>query len=107
MARAQPLLAHRPVSGRPRTFGVAAIVIVVLALSAYGTRAVLRVSEMRREMEAMERDLVTLRTRTDELTRTVDRLRNDPAYIEKLAREDLGYVREGETVLKFPKSDGR
>ena len=94
-------------SGRPRTFGVAAIVIVVLALSAYGTRAVLRVSEMRREMEAMERDLVTLRTRTDELTRTVDRLRNDPAYIEKLAREDLGYVREGETVLKFQKSDGR
>ena len=94
-------------SGRPRTFGVAAIVIVVLALSAYGTRAVLRVSEMRREMEAMERDLVTLRTRTDELTRRVDRLRNDPAYIEKLAREDLGYVREGETVLKFPKSDGR
>jgi cell division protein FtsB len=95
------------VNGRPRTFGVAAIVIVVLALSAYGTRAVLRVSELRREMDAMERDLVTLRARTEELTRTVDRLRNDPAYIEKLAREDLGYVREGETVLKFPKSDGR
>jgi len=95
------------VNGRPRTFGVAAIVLVVLALSAYGTRAVLRVSELRREMDAMERDLVTLRARTEELTRTVDRLRNDPAYIEKLAREDLGYVREGETVLKFPKSDGR
>ena len=94
-------------NGRPRTFGVAAIVIVVLALSAYGTRAVLRVSELRREMDVMERDLVTLRARTEELTRTVDRLRNDPAYIEKLAREDLGYVREGETVLKFPKSDGR
>ena len=94
-------------NGGPRTFGVAAIVIVVLALSAYGTRAVLRVSEMRREIDAMERDLVTLRARTEALTRTVDRLRNDPAYIEKLAREDLGYVREGETVLKFPKSDGR
>jgi len=95
------------VSGRPRAFGVAAIVIVVMALSAYGTRAVLRVSEMRREMDAMERDLVTLRARTEELTRTVDRLRNDPAYIEKLAREDLGYVREGETILKFPKSAPR
>jgi cell division protein FtsB len=33
----------------------------------------------------------------------VDRLRTDPAYIEKLAREELGYVRPGETVLKFPK----
>jgi len=95
------------VNGRPRTFGVAAIVIVVVALSAYGTRAVFRVSELRREMDAMERDLVTLRARTEELTQTVDRLRNDPAYIEKLAREDLGYVREGETVLKFPKSSGR
>jgi len=50
----------------------------------------------------MERDLVTLRARTDELTKTVERLRSDPAYIEKLAREELGYVREGETVLKFP-----
>ena len=92
-------------TGRPRTFGLAAVVLVVVALTAYGTRAVLKVSEMRREMETMERDLVTLRARTEELTRTVDRLRNDPAYIEKLAREDLGYVREGETVLKFPKSD--
>ena len=91
-------------TGRPRTFGLAAVVLVVLALTVYGTRAVLRVSEMRREMDAMERDLVTLRARTEDLTRTVDRLRNDPAYIEKLAREDLGYVREGETVLKFPKS---
>jgi cell division protein FtsB len=93
------------VTGRPRTFGVAAVVLVVLVLTVYGTRAVLKVSEMHREMDSMERDLVTLRARTEELTRTVDRLRNDPAYIEKLAREDLGYVREGETVLKFPKSD--
>jgi cell division protein FtsB len=93
------------VSGRPKALGVAAVVIVALALGAYGTQAIRRVSEMRREMATMERDLVTLRSRTEELTRTVERLRNDPAYIEKLAREDLGYVREGETVLKFPKTD--
>jgi len=93
------------VSGRPRAFGVAAVLLVTLALGAYGTRAILKVSEMRRELDTMERDLVTLRARTEELTKTVERLRHDPAYIEKLAREDLGYVREGETVLKFPKSD--
>jgi cell division protein FtsB len=93
------------VSGRPRAWGLAAVLVVAVGLSAYGVRAVLRVSEMRREMETMERDLVTLRARTDELSRTVERLRTDPSYIEKLAREDLGYVREGETVLKFPKSD--
>jgi len=93
------------VTRRPRAFGVAAVLVVAVAFGAYGTRAVLKVSEMRREIDTMERDLVTLRERTEALTRTVDRLHNDPAYIEKLAREDLGYVREGETVLKFPKSD--
>src|SRR5207247_8231189 len=46
--------------------------------------------------------LVTWRARTAELTRTAERRRTDPAYIAKLAREDLGYVREGETVLKSP-----
>jgi cell division protein FtsB len=89
----------------PRTLGIAGAVLLAVGLGAYGTRAVVRVAEMRQQLDAMERDLVTLRARADALGKTVDRLRTDPAYIEKLAREDLGYVREGETVLKFPKSD--
>jgi cell division protein FtsB len=93
------------VNRRLRRLGVAGLLLVTVVLGVYGTRAVLKVSEMRREMDTMERDLVTLRARTESLTKTVEQLRNDPAYIEKLAREDLGYVREGETVLKFPKSD--
>jgi cell division protein FtsB len=93
------------VSGlRPRTLGVAGALLVSVGLGAYGVRAVLRVVEMRSQMDTMEKDLVALRARADELTKTVDRLRSDPAYIEKLAREDLGYVREGETVLKFPRT---
>ena len=86
-----------------RLLGGAALLVVVSALAIYGVSAVIRVSHMKRDMDTMERDLVTLRERADKLTRTVDRLRTDPAYIEKLAREDLGYVREGEIVLKFPK----
>jgi cell division protein FtsB len=98
---------NRPAAGglSPRTLGIAGAIIVALGLGAYGTRAIFRVSEMRQQIDTMERDLVTLRARADELGKTVERLRTDPAYIEKLAREDLGYVREGETVLKFPKSD--
>jgi len=53
-------------------------------------------------MQTVEHDLTTLRAQQAELARTVDRLRNDPLYIEKLAREEMGMVREGETVLKFP-----
>jgi cell division protein FtsB len=86
----------------PRLLGGAALAVLTLGLGVYGGNQVLRVTHLRREMDAMERDLVTLRARAEELARTVDRLRNDPAAIEKLAREELGYVRPDETVLKFP-----
>jgi cell division protein FtsB len=82
--------------------GGAALAVLTLGLAVYGGNQVLRVTQLRRELEVMERDIVTLQARADELSRTVERLRNDPAYLEKLAREELGYVRPGETVLKFP-----
>jgi cell division protein FtsB len=86
----------------PRLLGGSAVALLTLALAVYSGNQVLRVTQMRREMEAMERDIVALRARADELTRAVERLRNDPATMEKLAREELGYVRPDETVVKFP-----
>lgn len=91
--------ASRPLDRR-LVIGVLAILAVIgLAVGASG---MLRVWEMQRELEVLERDIVQLRAQTTKLNQQVERLRNDPAYIEKLAREDLGYVRQGETVLKFP-----
>jgi cell division protein FtsB len=85
-----------------RLLGGAALVLLALGLAVYGGVQMLRVRHMRTEIQAIERDIVTLRARTAELVRTVERLRNDPAYVEKLAREEFGYVRPDETVLKFP-----
>ncbi len=76
--------------------------VLALAGLAVGGNGVMRVWAMQREIQALERDIVRLRVQTETLARTVDRLRNDPLYIEQLAREDLGYVRDGETVLRFP-----
>ena len=86
----------------PRLLGSSAVALLTLGLAVYGGNQVLRVTHLKRQMETMERDIVVLRARADELSRTVERLRNDPAYIEKLAREEFGYVRPDETELKFP-----
>jgi cell division protein FtsB len=80
------------------------VLVVAASLAVYGGSGVLRVRAMQQEIQQLERELATLRAQTEKLTATIDKLRHDPAYIEKLAREDLGYVREGETVLKFPKT---
>ena len=38
--------------------------------------------------------------------REIDRLRHDPEYIEKVARGELGMVREGEIVIRPKKAGG-
>ncbi len=87
---------------RGRLAVVAAAVVVIALLVAWGTSGALRIRAIRQEITAAERDIEALRAKATALTQTIDRLRNDPAYIEKLAREEHGLVREGETVLKFP-----
>ena len=87
---------------RLRLVGGVAGALLVAGLVIYGGSALARVLSLQRDVEAVERDIVAQRTRADALARTVERLRNDPAYLEKLAREELGWVREGDTVLKFP-----
>jgi cell division protein FtsB len=89
-----------------RLVGGVALLVIALALAAYGGASLVRVLHMRGEMDAMEKDVAALRRQTDKLADTVERLRTDPLVVEKFAREDLGLVREGETVLKFP-SHGR
>ncbi|HET9539113.1 MAG TPA: septum formation initiator family protein [Candidatus Limnocylindria bacterium] len=86
----------------PRVLGGTALVLLMAGVAAYAGNQILRVPQMRREISTRERDITTLRGRSEELTRAVDRLRNDPAYVEKLAREEFGMVRPDETVLKFP-----
>ena len=81
--------------------------IVAVGLAVFAGSGVLRVRAMHGEIRQLETELATLRAQTEKLTATIDKLRHDPAYIEKLAREDLGYVREGETVLKFPAAKPR
>jgi len=86
----------------PQRVGTVAMVVLAVGLAIFGVKESVRAWQMRRDMTRVERELTTLRARQAELTKTVDRLRSDPHYIEKLAREEMGMVREGETVLKFP-----
>jgi cell division protein FtsB len=97
------------VASRPlwATLLVGVVAVLLVGSVAVGANGVLRVWEMERELDTLERDLVALRAETERLTAIVDRLRNDPAYVEQLARETLGLVRPGDTVLKFPAQPAR
>jgi cell division protein FtsB len=78
--------------------------VAAVALLAYGGSSLARMIQTKREVESLERDIATLREETGRLTKTIDRLRTDPEFIEQLARESLGLVKPGEKVLKLPPS---
>ena len=87
---------------RRRLLGLGAGAVALVVLASWTIGGVLGVRAIQREIVAAEGAIATLRAQAQTLARTIDRLRNDPAYIEKLAREEHGLVREGENVLKFP-----
>ncbi len=83
-----------------------ALGVLALAVVAYGSTGLLRLWQMKQEVEALEREIVTLRGEAHDLARAADRLRDDPGAVEKIAREEYGFVRPGEKVLKFPSTLG-
>jgi len=49
-----------------------------------------------------QRRLVELEARLREQSVILDRLRNDPSYVEKVIRRRLGYAKPDEFVFRFP-----
>jgi cell division protein FtsB len=54
------------------------------------------------ELREVERDNERLAREVADLSREVDALKADPAAIERIARDELGMVRDQEVVFQFP-----
>ena len=63
--------------------------------------AFLRWAEVKARQEQLEAEVAVLRKENQRLYQEAKRLREDPAYAEVVARRQLGFVRPGETVVKF------
>jgi len=80
--------------------GAAGCVWLFVALFS-GEMSLTRYVSMREQATSLEQELSTLRRENVELQQDINRLEHDPAKIEQLAREQLGYVRKGETVYQL------
>jgi len=57
--------------------------------------------EMRAREAALRQDIQKDAEQLRMLKLKQEKLQEDPRYIEKIAREDLGYAKPGETVFRF------
>ena len=80
--------------------GAGACVWLLVALF-FGEMGLPRYLSIRNHAGHLEREISALRGENVSLRGDITRLQHDPAKIEQLARERLGYVRRGETVYQL------
>jgi len=90
-----------------RALRAGALTLAALAILGFGAQSLGRLWQMKREVNGLERELGNLRAETDRLSAAVGALRSDPESIERIAREELGFVKPGERVYKLPPSGGQ
>ena len=56
--------------------------------------------KLKSERDRLMNQNVQLKKENDTLYRTIERLRNDPDYIESVARKELGMIKKDEVILK-------
>lgn len=64
-------------------------------------RGLLHYHRLHKKIESLSRENRELAERNAELKREIERLRNDDAYLEELARQKYGLLKENETVYEF------
>jgi cell division protein FtsB len=79
--------------------------IALLVGSLFGDRGILHLMAQRERAESLKREIDELRSENARLAGEIAALKTDPRSIERLAREELGLARPGETVFLIHEED--
>lgn len=83
-------------------YGLSALLLVIFLFTAFGERGLLHLWHLQEEKRDLDEKNFVLQRENEKLRENIDRLRKDDLYLERLAREELGLVREGEIIYQFP-----
>jgi cell division protein FtsB len=83
------------------------IVLITAAVGApvliFSPQGLPRLRGLERELTDVEQENAEIRRQVEALRGRVTRLRDDPTAVERIARDELGFVRQSEVVFQFPK----
>ena len=107
--RSRQTLHRRERTSRGVAWVVGSILVLVLGVSFFfDEMGVPKYLEMLNHARQLEREIRTLEKANADLRTDIARIqRQDPARIEELARERLGFVRKGETVYQVVEEEQR
>jgi cell division protein FtsB len=77
------------------------LVLVAGIVASFFLPLIRRQKELRARSEELRQDIQREAEYLRVLKQKQEKLQADPRFIEKIAREDLGYAKPGETVFRF------
>ena len=108
-AQAAPLAGRS--EGRGGFSGTAWFLLMFLFLAAilvdafFSESGILKIWEMERDLVKLSQEIADLERENAELEKQIEALRESPEAIERIAREELDFIRPGEEVFLFPKDE--
>lgn len=98
-------LAEKPYRIKILFYAAAVVLCLYLGSIVFGGSGFFELQRLQRELAALKAENVKLEEKNQALYRTIRRLKNDPEYIEHVARQELQMIGEDEVVFKFRKKD--
>ena len=78
------------------------LILMLTLVTIVGTHGALHLWRLRGEKDRLDEQNFRMQKENANLRERIYRIRNDDAFLEKLAREELNLVRPGEVVYRFP-----
>ena len=86
-----------------RKYGVLATILALLFIVLFSEHGLLDYIKLKRQVSAINRSIGKLESENVLLKAQVDRLQKDDKYLEELARQKYGFIREGERLYRIEK----
>lgn len=83
---------------------VGAALAGILAFSLFGRNGLIHLYKADQERLQLEEKVADMERENERLRQEIQKLTNDPQYVEKVAREELGMVKPDELVFHLPDS---
>ncbi len=77
------------------------IVLLILLGAILGKRGVIHLYYLNEELKQLKASNLRIEKENCEFKKEIYRLKNDPCYMEEIAREELGLIREDEIIYQF------
>lgn len=82
-------------------FLFAIFAVLLLFSSVFGDKGFLHLLRLRKEMVALEERNALVQKENTRLRNRIQKLRQDDRVLERLVRDELGWVRDGEILYRF------